>query len=392
MGKKGTFKIEQINSHGEVVEDFDNILSPRETKALVLKIFPETYEDLGNIFTIYKDRIFCIVIKNISYLGNPHPSFKKRIQIDNKTKNLVVTNLEKGIETRILGVYSYDNSPLFCDFNVDDYIVRKLNNSSAHIYTNDLQRARILGLTTKTDFNRNRITVFDSENIENFFKTLVGVYENTEIRTINIIDDFFSGLSKIWNGIDCYEEMRNDHFPDAFQAEWPGFYLEYLFDKFIPKKSKNAKYVEYRKFKKKSDIDLDLYFGMMNSFGDLKTHSRNSSGILGNDFSTIEKLINNNRIWYVVCEFDAIKDKDMNFKVTESWNQWLLKEDRHSYGGKMKNQVSLLKYYILEINKSNFKYVKEFHQGKNSNGLPRKSKTLIRKSEIGDFLIHSKDL
>ena len=39
----------------------------------------------------------------------------------------------------------------------------------------------------------------------------------------------------------------------------------------------------------------------------------------------------------------------------------------------------------------NAEYLKEFHQGKNSDGKPRNTKIMIGKKEIPLFLIHSKE-
>ena len=66
------------------------------------------------------------------------------------------------------------------------------------------------------------------------------------------------------------------------------------------------------------------------------------------------------------------------------------KENLMSYAKKMKHNVELLGYYILEINRNNEKYLRDFNQGVNSNGKPRKPKILIGKKEVENFLIHRK--
>ena len=81
-------KVEQVDKRGNVVVDSGEVLDFSEIKEIVLNGFPGTFFDNNYIFGRYDKTDFCLFIKNINYLGNPHPIFKKRIQIPDTFKNL----------------------------------------------------------------------------------------------------------------------------------------------------------------------------------------------------------------------------------------------------------------------------------------------------------------
>lgn len=382
-------KTEQVTRHNQVVIDDDVVLSRSE----LIKFFVSDFEgakkhDDGYAHFTIGEKEYCAVLYNITYLGIPHPLFKKRVQIKNSIKELFSMNLEKGIRTLLVGVYSYDGRRIYCDFHLDDYIGRKLHNSSAHVYTLDLKRAGEYGLISKTDFNGNHLIVFRDDCSSLFMEHLrTGISPESE--TTRVFDKFFMGLDTNWEGISCYTDMMNNGFPDARQAEWPGFYLEFKFNGFLNQHPSYKLLVEYRKDKKQDGIDLDLFMSQIQAYGDLKMHSSHSGGIQGNDIETVRRVIDDSRVWYVVCEHDTTKDRDCGYLVTRFWNTLLNKTDPLSYGEKMKHSVDLIKYYILEINEDNFQYVSEFKQGKNSDGGARQPKVMIKSRDIGNFLIHS---
>ena len=329
-----------------------------------------------------------VYFKNISYLGNPHPIYKKRIQIPGSFKELYNKNAYKNIKTLLLGVYKYKNNILFCDFDTSTYVNKKMNNSSAHIYTIDLLKGLETGFFQKRDKFGNKLTVFTKEKVKDFYKYK---FEHTEIESkieiVNTFDEFFKSIPKYWFGIDCYKDMIKAGYNNKFQSEWVGFYLEYLLDSYI---NDHHLYdvVRYLQNKKTDEVDLDLFFSKINSYGDLKTHSASSPEILGNDLETIENLVKDGKVYYIVCNHEARLDKDFDFEVTKFWNTIQNKENLLSYSNKMKHDAKLKNYIILEINKFNFKYLKVYKQGKNSNGKARKPKISINNKDIGNFLIH----
>jgi hypothetical protein len=58
----------------------------------------------------------------------------------------------------------------------------------------------------------------------------------------------------------------------------------------------------------------------------------------------------------------------------------------------MKNNVTLKKIYILDINKKNKNYLTIFRQGINSNGKPRAPKIMIDEKNLEHFIIFEKNL
>ena len=100
------------------------------------------------------------------------------------------------------------------------------------------------------------------------------------------------------------------------------------------------------------------------------------------------QLLDNQIIYYVVANHDTEKDSEHGFKVTKYWNGMQNKENLMSYSNKMKYEIKIKSYYILELNKYNKKYIDVFYQGKNSDGKPRKPKISINIKNINNFLVH----
>ena len=140
--------------------DVDISLSAKGLFEVLKTYFPDIRKDNGMITGNFKDRPYSIRVKNITYLGIPHPVFKKRIQISGDLKNFYKDSLSRGMTPLLLGIYTRDDLTLFCDFNIEDFVAKKSNNSSAHVYTEDLSFAAEDGIFQKTDYRGNHITVF----------------------------------------------------------------------------------------------------------------------------------------------------------------------------------------------------------------------------------------
>lgn len=396
-----SIKVEQIKQSGIIVKDYDNNLTVKQIY-LVLKSIPEiSVDSTKNPFIItYKNKEIKLCIKNISYLGQPHLHYKKRIQISKEWKELLQDD-----NTFLCGIYSYDSQIIFCLFDTTKYKNNALNNSSAHIHTMDLYKAIELGVFSKTDKNGNNITVFTKNNFNKVFNNILFNKNIAVNNELELFKDFSNTLNINWNGIDCYKEMIDNNFNNAYQAEWAGFYLEYKFSNFLKSNQEYKKYCVYIsdedeiQNKTKDSIDLDLWFDDQKYYGDLKTHDIDQN-LLGNDKKSILNAIElYNKVWYVVFSHRTIKDKNLG-EVTEFWNIELnkrFKETRvgkikklDSYLSKMKNSVKLDNFTILEINKFNQQYLKDFNQGKNSNNNIRNTKISIKKADIenDNFVIY----
>lgn len=380
-------KVEQITKSFEVVEDYGEILSPAELRDIISHSFSNVKFE-GNIaYGSINGNRYCLYFKNISYLGIPHPYYKKRIQIGDNFKSVFVENKARGIKTLLLGIYSYKGIVAFVDFDTERYAGAKAHNSSAHVYTIDLVNGIKRGVFQKTDAFGNIITVYNPSNVEKFLNSKFDNNVDLRFNFIDALDTFFAGLEKTWHGISCYDEMDKADFPNKNQPEWPGFFLEYRLEKFIADNGVQNK-IRYSQNKGKDEIDLDIFLPQVDCFGDLKAHSNDSKGIQGNDWDTVMSVLNDSSIYYIVCDHDTIKDKDCGYEVTLYWNNKLGKSNPMSYSTRMKNKVILTGYKVLEINRYNMQYLSEFHQGHNSNGDARAKKIMIKTSDINNFLIH----
>jgi len=420
--------VEQVDSNGIVVTGYDNSLSKSKIVEK-LKLYFENISFLDDLIVgEYKNVRYSILIKNITYLGNPHPIFKKRIQISGLPE-FYSKSLDNDLEPLLLGIYSYEDNLLFCDFKIDTYINKKSHNSSAHVYVDDLACATKEGIFQKEDCFGNTITVFRHDYVRYFLDDKFSKYNNEKLddfdnNDINylafdsfgnyvqspmisepgityvanspkevlekIFNDFFSHEPKEWHGIKCYQEMIEDNYRNKYQPEWAGFYLEYEFEKYA--KEHNFDVITYYAQDKKDDgIDLDLFFPTIKSYGDLKAHSSSSKAVQGNDWETVMNLLESkeysNHLYYIVCEHDTVKDKDREYEVTKYWNNAQNKENVMSYSNKMKNSVKLIKYYVLDINKENQCYLTKFRQGINSDGKLREPKIMIDSDNFDKFMI-----
>ena len=388
--RKSRVKVEQIHN-GKVIEDYAEILSKKELQIVLKDVFKnvEVRND-GYLYGSYRDKKYCIIYKNISYLGNPHPIFKKRIQIPLQFKNIFEKNKQSNIITLLVGVYKYKDNVLLCDFDTKTYVNKKSHNSSAHVYSIDLLNGERNGMFEKKDIRGNLITIFNTVNVNNYLDKKLLNKSNTTIEVFDTLDEFFNNMAKEWFGIEVYAEMIENNYRNKYQPEWPGFYLEYRLEKYLKERKKES-VIKFYQDRKNGGVDLDLKFPQLGYYGDLKAHSISSGGIQGNDYNTIMNLLENQSIYYIVANHETEKDKDHNNIVTKYWNKKQSKDDLLSYANKMKYSVKIKSYYILELNKYNKKYIDIYHQGRNSDGRPRNPKISISMKNINNFLVHTID-
>ena len=356
-----------------------------------------------------------ILFKNVTYLGHPHPFFKKRIQIPGTWRVHMSSP-----KTIILGVYTQTKQKegeLIVVYANADFVNKKANNSSAHIYTSDLKKADSEGYFSKVDKKNNFVQVFKKNEFDKFIKSLSK--DTNKILTLNdqkewyqnFSDKFYQKniktnpkkvcvdyaktiLNKNWSGKTAYNEMAKVNYRNMLQAEWPGFYNEFLFEKFI-KREGHDKIVSVHS--KDTELDLDLTF-LKNTekvfLGDLKTHTTATKAIITNDQNVIDKAVKKyGKVWFFVVEHDTEKDLDHKLVVRDHWNK--LKKDKGignptaNYANRMKNNVTITNVLILEITTDNHQYLSDFQTGMlNSNGTPRASKYKINKKDIEHFVYY----
>ena len=120
----GTVLVDQILADGTIVQDYDTSLSVTEIYKKISQYFPNIKKDEKSKIIIgeYKGQKYAIRCKNITYLGNPHPIYKKRIQISGDLIDFYNTAINLNAKPILLGIYSYQDLTLFTDFRIDTYI------------------------------------------------------------------------------------------------------------------------------------------------------------------------------------------------------------------------------------------------------------------------------
>ncbi len=396
-------KVEQVLKNGEITIDYDEKLTVSEIDNLYKELFfNEIYKDRKQHIAYGK---IALLSANITYLGNPHPIFKKRIQLKDYYTEYVSNNTKHGLKTIYVGIYSFKKTQLFVVFEPASYQSKKSHNSSAHIYSMNLQYAQKAGDFTKTDYFGNIIHVFKPELFKEYVRGLADrklktySYDDILKEIYNYFANFFKSLNKTWLGIEAYKEMQQNNYSNYRQGEWQGWYFEYLFEDYLSKNKTNV--VSLYGDKKKDGIDFDLVFSEDDwLFGDLKADEIDSD-IIGNKFDSFEKVIikHNGQVYYICALCECEKDSKHNYEVTKLWNSYRepskryvnIEEIKSGYGNKMKYSVKIKEFNILKIDKTMYEILKlqPYKQGKNSDGKPRQPKLKITKDLISNMSVCS---
>ena len=165
-------KVEQVSKNGSIVLDYDQTLSSKEIKTLMNELFGPVLKEDGKQFVLY-DKIGVLAC-NVTYLGNPHPYYKKRIQLKSYYLDYLAKNAISNVKTIYLGIYSYKKTRLFVVFEPSTYAGKKSHNSSAHVYSINLQYAQRAGKFDKIDAFGNKIHIYNTYEFVRFIKTLGG--------------------------------------------------------------------------------------------------------------------------------------------------------------------------------------------------------------------------
>ena len=392
---------EQVTRTGNIVIDYDQKLSDKEINDLMLDLFNPVLRKDGRQYILYEK--IGILACNVTYLGTPHPLYKKRIQLKSYYPDYLTKNNRNRLKTLYLGIYTYKKTRLFVVFETDTYAGKKSHNSSAHVYSVNLQYAQKAGKFDKVDAFGNHIKIFNTYEFVRYIKTLGGemLGGTTGEDIIELINNRFSEFKKeipsVWNGIDSYKELAEDKGKPLRQDKWQGFYFELLFKKFL--NNKGIDDLSIYQDKKKNGIDLDFIFNNFDwTFGDLKAEQIDED-ILGNAYDSFDNVIkeHNGVVYYVVCLIESEKDSQHDYQVTRYWNT--LRDDpytteeemRERIGKTMKYSVSPKKLCVLKIDKVAYEILKKtpFAQGINSNGKARPPKLKVKKDMIDALSVFS---
>lgn len=338
-----------------------------------------------------------LLVRTCTYLGNPHPIFKKRVQLPlwfNEYTNLMHTE-RPDVDIRYIGVYHYGDvfhgdNIVFVDFQKDTYLLKKGHNSSAHVYTNDLFQAMTYGVFTKEDKYGNTITTVRKDRFKDY---LIGKH----IQSSNLFDlfrQFNCGFSfgQWLKALDVIKEMHENEWHQWRQAEWAGWFLEYKFNKFtIEENVTNQMRYVGSSLKREGDLDFDIRFDEADFYGDLKASDVSKRETPGNDQQNLTECIYRyDKFWYVIYEHETIKDSEqLNYEATRARNRYIksvdpsYEKDELSYHKRMKSQVKFVKMSIVELNRINFREaLTDFHQGRQPDGKARALKFNINKKVL----------
>lgn len=395
----GATKVDQLLPDATITSDFDEKLTESRKNELLLSALPgaEQTSFAGQRVIRYGDNV--IFKKQVTYLGNPWPGFKKRIQIPNTWLHAKSAADARTLTTHFVGIYHYNSVTIFVDFTPDTYVKRKANNSAAHVATNDLYQAQTLGIFSRSDRNGNHLTSIRHDYFSDYLRGYVEK-QHPSITTFERFNSEFLTGNRI-NALDAVKEMYAANWPDTFQGEWPGFYLEYYLDSFL-KKYELETSIHFQKLKDHGSFDFDLVFkqgSRVEYYGDLKASNASASGSPGNDAEDLKNCIDEfGRFWYIIYEHDTWRSRDNGDHATRQWNEWRQSVghlprkgyDPLSYWSRFKEAVRFTRMFILEVNKANIDVVfEDFNQGRQADGSARALKVMIRKRNIDNFLIYS---
>lgn len=320
----GSVVVDQIGPEGSLLQGVDTTLTMRQRDDLLLAALPgatvETYA--GERVVVLDDQV--ILRKQITYLGIPWEPFKKRIQIPQSWKAVHRQALADGLTPRFVGIYHYGDATIFVDFDPSTYVLRKANNSAAHVATNDLFQAQTLGLFSRTDSNGNRLTSVRFDLFADYLRDRV----REEHPYLDVFDDFNSEFlsAEPLDALDAVREMHAAAWPDTMQGEWAGFYLEYRLDEFL-RRTQGHRQIAFQKTKRRGEFDYDLVFrapqGQVVYFGDLKASNMAVHESPGNDAEDIKRCIAEyGRFWYVIYEHKTWHSRDQADVPVVAWNEW----------------------------------------------------------------------
>lgn len=396
-------KVEQILKNGHIIQDYDEKLSTSDLFKLYGSLFPSQVRRDGKQVILYGK--IGVLTANVTYLGHPHPAYKKRIQLKDYYPDYYFDNKAKGLKTLYVGVYTYKATRLYVVFEPTTYSTKKSHNSSAHIFSMNLQYAQRTGEFFKEDAFGNSIHVFKREHFIKYIKSLAGIcdyptdYEGVMAAIRNYMEHFFKDIPTEWKGIDAYKQMESDPtFTNYRQNRWPGFYFEFLFQNHLNKEK--TKSIQWNSDKTEEGIDFDIVFKDTKwNYGDLKADQINED-ILGNSFDTFDRVVDqhNGIVYYICALYKAEKDSDHGYEVSKYWNS--LRDTDKQYtdfnqlkqraGKAMKYSVKLQSINILKIDKTMYSILKEspFNQGVNSDGKPRAPKLKVKKDMISALSVY----
>lgn len=376
----------------------DQVLTPKQQQEAMIRFLGEnncnTQKIAGKrVFTYsHAGKNFILLHKAVSYLGNPHPIFKKRVQLPHWYKQFceMIAKNNLPYDVRFVGVYHYKGVVVFVDFIKDTYLKKTVHNSSAHIYINDIYQALTTGVFHKEDMYGNHIYAIRG----NKFADYLNGKESGQNILFSLFEQFNHGFSfgQWLKVLPTVIEMEKAKWPEWRQTEWPGWYLEYKFYQFTLDHGTSPHIIytgQTNKRKQTGSFDFDIWFKKAQFYGDLKASDIKATEAPGNDQTTfIECISMYGKFWYVIYEHETLKDSEKDgYKEVRAYNRYM-KKDELSYAKRLKTSVKFMKMTILELNRINFREaLSAFNQGHQPDGSARNPKFKIKKKDIDRFVV-----
>ena len=333
----------------------------------------------------------------VTFLGGNgnHPIFKKRIQLKQWFKPVCNMLRRIGYTPHFLGVYHYNGNIVYVDFGIETYLRRKMHNSSAFVYVNDLFRAMKDGVAERVDLHGNVIRTIRADKL---FDSLPG--GSKIVGDAQLVERFRQFNEEMpfnrWiKASAAISEMHDANWSKWRETEWAGWFLEYKFSDFLIRTNVSEIVYHGNSGKKRGSFDFDLLFSLQKFYGDLKASDSKEKTSPGNDQRNLLEAISKfDRFWYVIYEHDTVKDKTQGNEMARFRYEYLvaLKDTKAksplSYAARMKHSVNFRRMMILELNRANCgEILSAFNQGHQPDGKTRAAKFLINKRNVENYQV-----
>lgn len=395
----GTLAVDQILGDGTVVLEPDTPMSSSEKESQLRRALPGSAPMTLSGVTGVRSGRHIIFFKQVTHLGSPWPSFKKRIQIPRAWVSAEAEARKEGLQPHFVGVYRFGEVTLFVDFAPEPYVRRAANNSAAHVSTNDLYQGLMQGTFSREDSRGNSLTTVRADLFAAYLQGQQKALPPA-IQALQLFNQSMLSSGRL-EALASVREMHDWGSADAFQAEWPGFFLEYRLDRFLQEKQLEQ-WIQYQKVKGAGLLDYDLVLHdetAFRFFGDLKASNAAKHEAPGNDAEDLRRCVEEyGRFWYVVYEHQTWHAKCNGNQATIDWNEWRKSQGYFaragktynplSYAARFKEAVDFDRMFVLEVNPANIGAVLgDFRQGHQPDGSARALKVMIKKRNIDNFLV-----
>ena len=186
---------------------------------------------------------------------------------------------------------------------------------------------------------------------------------------------------KEWDAKECITEMKEANYRNWKQTEWVGFYLEFLTERTnLPGVAQFKLFVGNTSFNGCAGKNVIDY----------KTSSLGEDIIL-NDQEAVNRVVKKYKeLGYVIIEGRVEKEKNREF---DNWRKELTGKSKYVLEGEKSGRIHRklkIKFFpeniiYVSITKKNIKQLKQFNQGRNSDGKSRNPKYILPKKLLKDF-------